>query len=76
MNLKIKICKTIILPVALYGCEARSLALREERNLMVIENRMLRRIFGSEYLGPKGLRMGSGEGFTIRNLVVCTVHLI
>jgi hypothetical protein len=23
-----------------------------------------------EYLGPRGMRMGSGEGFTIRNCVV------
>ena len=29
-----------------------------------------------EYLGPKLMRMGSGKGFIIRNLIVCTVHLI
>jgi len=29
-NLKIKIYRTIILPVGLYGCETRSLTLREE----------------------------------------------
>jgi len=29
-NLKIKICRTIILPVMLYGCETWSLILREE----------------------------------------------
>jgi hypothetical protein len=29
-NLKIRIYKTIILPVVLYGCETWSLALREE----------------------------------------------
>jgi len=45
-NLKIKIYRTIILPVVLYGCETRSLALREERMLRVFENRVLRRIFG------------------------------
>ena len=45
-NLKIKIYKTIILPVVLYGCEARSLTLREERTVRVFENRVLRRIFG------------------------------
>jgi hypothetical protein len=43
---KIKIYKTIILPVVLYGCETLSLTLREERGLMVFENRVLRRIFG------------------------------
>jgi len=45
-NLKIKICRTIILPVVLYGCETWSLTLREERRLRVFENRVLRRIFG------------------------------
>ena len=45
-NLKIKIYRTIILPVVLYGCETWSLTLREERRLRVYENRVLRRIFG------------------------------
>ena len=44
-NLKIKIYRTIILPVALYGCETWSLTLRE-RKLRVFENMLLRRIFG------------------------------
>jgi hypothetical protein len=43
--LKIRICKTIILPVVLYGCETWSLTLREEHTLRVFENRVLR-IFG------------------------------
>ena len=45
-NLKIKIYRTIILPVILYGCETWSLTLKEERRLRVFENRVLRRIFG------------------------------
>jgi hypothetical protein len=45
-NLKTRICKTIILPVVLYGCETWSLILREEHRLRVFENRVLRRIFG------------------------------
>jgi hypothetical protein len=45
-NLKIKIYKTVILPVVLYGCETWSLTLREEHRLRVLENRVLRRIFG------------------------------
>jgi hypothetical protein len=45
-NVKIRIYKTIILPVVLYGCEIWSLTLREERRLRVFENRVLRRIFG------------------------------
>jgi hypothetical protein len=44
-NVKAKIYKTIILPVVLYGCETRSLTLREEHRLRVFENRVLRRIF-------------------------------
>jgi hypothetical protein len=45
-NLKVKIYRTIILPVVLYGCETWSLTVREEHRLMVFENRVLRRIFG------------------------------
>ena len=45
-NLKIKIYRTIILAVVLYGCETWSLTLRQERRLRVFENRVLRRIFG------------------------------
>ena len=35
-TLKIKIYRTIILPVVLYGCETWSLTLREERRLRVL----------------------------------------
>jgi hypothetical protein len=45
-NVKVKIYKTIILPVVLYGCETWSLTLREEYRLRVFENRVLRIIFG------------------------------
>jgi hypothetical protein len=45
-NVKVKIYKTIILPVVLYGCETWSLILREENRLKVFENRVIRRIFG------------------------------
>jgi hypothetical protein len=45
-NLKIRIYRTIILPVVLYGCETWSLTLKEERRLRVFENRVLWRIFG------------------------------
>ena len=45
-NLKIKIYRTIILPVVLYWCETWSLTLREERRLRVFKNRVLRRVFG------------------------------
>jgi hypothetical protein len=52
--LKIKIYRTIILPVVLYGCETWSLTLREERRLRVFENRVLRRIFGPKRNEVKG----------------------
>jgi hypothetical protein len=45
-NLNIKIYKTVILPVVLYGRETWSLTFREEHRLRVSENRVLRKIFG------------------------------
>jgi hypothetical protein len=45
-NLKIKIHKTVILLVVLYGCETWSLSLGEEHRLRVFEEGVLRRIFG------------------------------
>ena len=53
-NMKIKIYRTIILPVVLYGCETWSLLLREERRLSVFENRVLRRTFGPKRDGVTG----------------------
>jgi hypothetical protein len=47
-NLKIRIYKTLILPVVLYGCETCSLTLKEEHRLRVFENWLLRKIFGPE----------------------------
>jgi hypothetical protein len=46
VQLKVKIYKTTILPVVLYGCETWALTLWEEHRLRVFENRVLRRIFG------------------------------
>ena len=40
-TVKIKIYRTMIFPVVLYGCETLSLTLREERRLGVFENRVL-----------------------------------
>jgi hypothetical protein len=45
-NLQIRIYKTIILPVVLYGCETWFVTLREEHRLRAFENMVLRRIFG------------------------------
>jgi hypothetical protein len=47
LSKNLKIHRTIILPVVLYGCETWSLTLREERRLSVFENRVLRGIFGA-----------------------------
>ena len=44
-TLKIKIYRTIMLPVVLCGCATWSLTLREERRLRVFENRVVRRVF-------------------------------
>jgi hypothetical protein len=57
-NLKMKIYKTVILPVVLYRYETCSLTLGEEHRLRVFENRVLRRIFG-----PKREEDGSWRKF-------------
>jgi hypothetical protein len=46
VKVKVKIYKTIILPIVLYGCETCFLTLREENRLSVFEGRVLRKIFG------------------------------
>jgi hypothetical protein len=53
-NVKVRIYKTIILPVVLYGCETWSLTAREKHKLWVFENRVLRRIFGPKRDGVMG----------------------
>jgi hypothetical protein len=45
-NLKIKIYKTVILPVVLYECETWSLTFGEDHRLTLFENSVLRKIFG------------------------------
>jgi hypothetical protein len=67
-KLKIRICKTIILPVILYGCETWSLTLRDEYRLRVFENRVLRRIFG-----PKGDEV-TGEWRKLHNEELCYLY--
>jgi hypothetical protein len=46
--LKIKIYRTVILPVVLYRCETWYHILRDKCKLRVFENRVLRRKFGPE----------------------------
>jgi len=71
-NLKIKIYRTIILPVLLYGCETWSLTLREERRVRVFENMVLGRIFGPKRDEITGTwtELYNGEQ------MVCTPHQI
>jgi hypothetical protein len=45
-NIKIKMYRTITLPVVLYGCATWSLTMRKEHRLRVLESRVLRKIFG------------------------------
>jgi hypothetical protein len=70
-NLKIKIYKTVILSVVMYGCETWSLTLREEHRLRVFENRVLRRI-----LDLKGRKTGRGENCIMMNFITCILHRI
>jgi hypothetical protein len=71
-NTKIRVYRTIILPVVLHGCETWSLTLREEQRLRVFENRVLRRIFGPK----RDEATGRGEDYITRNLMTCTHHQI
>ena len=69
---KIKIYRTIMLPLVLCGCETWSLTLREERGLRGFENRVLMRIFG-----PKRDEVtGNGENYIMRSLVICSSYPI
>jgi hypothetical protein len=47
--MKVKINRTIILPVVLYGCETSSLILKEERRLRGFDRRVLKKICGSKW---------------------------
>ena len=69
-TIKFKVCRTVILPVVLYGCETWSLTLREERRLRVFENRVLRRIFGPK----KDEVIGKWRNYIIRSFMICTPH--
>jgi len=59
------------LPVVLYRCETWSLTLREEHRLRVLENRVLRKIFG-----PGTRYQGSGKDDITRSFMICTTHQI
>jgi hypothetical protein len=68
-NVKIRICKTIILSVGLYECKTWWLMLREEHRLRVFEERLLRRIFG-----PKREEVTGGlRELQMRSFMICTL---
>jgi hypothetical protein len=69
-NLKIKIHKTVVLPIVLYGCETWSLTLGEEHRLRVFENRVLR------ILDLKGRNTDRGENCIKMNFTACILHRI
>ena len=70
-TLNIKIYRTIILPVVLYGCETWSLTLREERRLRVFENRVLR-VFGLK----RDVVTGNEENYIRRSLGILNSYPI
>ena len=71
LSKNVKIHRTIILPVVLFGRKNWSLTLLEERRLRAFENRVLRRIFGL-----KRYEVMSGENYIMRSLMICTPHPI
>ena len=71
-NLKIKIYRTIILPVVLCGCETWSLTLWEERRLRVFENMVLRRIFGPTWVTGDWRRLHNEE----LNNLYCSPNIV
>ena len=60
-NLKIKIHRTLTLPVVVYGCETWSLKFRKISRLKMFKDRVLRSIFG-----PKRVEV-AGEWSKLRN---------
>jgi hypothetical protein len=67
-----RIYKTIILSVVLYGCETWSLTGREEYTLRMFENKVLRRIFG-----PKRDEVTGGwRKLITRSFMICTLRQV
>jgi hypothetical protein len=66
-NIKVKIYKTVIFSVVLYGCETWPLTLKEEHRLRVFENRVPRRTVGpkKDYVTGEWRKLHSEE---LRNL--------
>ena len=71
-SMKIKVCRIVILPIVLYGCETWSLTLRKERKLRLFENRVLRRIFGARMDDVNV----SGVNYMMWSIIICIPHPI
>jgi len=63
--------RTIILPVVLYGCETRSLTLREEYRPRVFDSRVLRKKFMCLRKEEE-----TGENCIVKSIVICTANKI
>jgi hypothetical protein len=68
-NLKMRMYRTVILPVVLYGCETWSLTLKDQNRLGVFENMVLRRIFR-----PKRDLTGEWKKLHNEELYDCTLR--
>ena len=68
--MNIKIYRTIIVPVALYGCETWSLTLREEQGLRMFEDGVLKKIFS-----PNRDEV-TGEWRKLHNEGVCDLYCL
>jgi hypothetical protein len=64
-----KIHMTIIFPAVIYGCEILSLTLREKCRLRMLENRLLRKIFG-----PKRDKVTGLEGIALEGSSKYVLH--
>jgi hypothetical protein len=71
-KIKIRVYKTMILPVVLYRCETWSLTLREGPRLKVSENRVLRRIFGPQRYEI----IGGWRTCIMGSFIICTLRQI
>jgi hypothetical protein len=66
-NVKIKLHKTVILPVVLQRCEAWSQTLKEKYRLGIFENRVLRETF--EHKTEAGTE--DWENYIMRSFIIC-----
>ena len=71
-KLKVNTYETIMLPVVLYGCETWSLTFREEQKFRVIENKVIRKIFGAQ----RDEITREWGNYIMLSYMYCILHLI